>query len=238
LPAKPLVDLGGKTMVERVWSRASQCRLLDRVVVATDDERIQRAVKGFGGEAQMTSPDLPSGTDRVAAVAKVTEGEIFVNIQGDEPLMEAKMIEQAIRLVLDEGDVQVVTLAKRIETGEDLVNPAVVKVVANRQGYALYFSRSPIPYVRAVPEMLHWAQSHTFYKHIGIYVFRKTFLAQYATLRESSLEAAERLEQLRILENGFPIKVGITEYDSIAVDTQEDADRVRKILSTLGESKP
>lgn len=238
LPAKPLVDLGGKTMVERVWSRATQCRLLDRVIVATDDERIQRVVKAFGGEVQMTSADLPSGTDRVAQVAKLTEGEIFVNIQGDEPLMEPQMMEEAVRLLLDDQGVQIATLAKRIESGEDLVNPATVKVVMNRQGYALYFSRSAIPHVRAIPEMHEWVQSHDFYKHIGIYVFRKEFLARYATLGESSLEAAERLEQLRILENGFPIKVGITQFDSIPVDTPQDANRVREILARLGEGNP
>lgn len=230
LPAKPLIDLAGKTMVERVYGQARQCRVLDQVIVATDDERILRAVRAFGGEVVMTSPDLASGTDRVAAVAGLVEGDVFVNIQGDEPLMAPQMMEQAVRLVLDQPGVAVATLAKRILQWEDLANPGTVKVVMNREGNALYFSRSPIPHVRDESDMRRWLDSHAFYKHIGIYVFRKEFLRRYPSLGESSLEAAERLEQLRILDHGYPIKVGITDFDSIPVDTAEDAEKVRKIL--------
>lgn len=235
LPAKPLIDLAGKTMVERVYAQARQCRLLGRVVVATDDDRIVRAVKAFGGEVLMTSPELASGTDRVAAVARMIEGEIFVNIQGDEPLMPSAMIEQAVRVVLEDPEATVGTLAKRMMQGEDLANPATVKVVLNRKGYALYFSRSPIPHVRGELDLRRWLGSHAFYKHIGIYVFRREFLSHYSALGESTLENAEKLEQLRILDHGYSIKVGITEYDSVPVDTAEDAEKVRRILSVSKE---
>lgn len=231
LPAKPLIDLAGKTMVERVYGQARQCRLLSRVVVATDDERIVRAVRAFGGDVLMTSPELASGTDRVAAVARSIEGEIFVNIQGDEPLMPSAMIEQAVRVVLEDPEALVGTLAKRMTQGEDLANPATVKVVLNRRGYALYFSRSPIPHVRGESDIRRWLGSHAFYKHIGIYVFRREFLSRYSALGESTLESVEKLEQLRILDHGYSIKVGITEHDSVPVDTAEDAEKVRKILS-------
>jgi 3-deoxy-manno-octulosonate cytidylyltransferase (CMP-KDO synthetase) len=237
LPAKPLLDLGGKTMVERVYRRASQCRLFERVIVATDDERIVRAVEGFGGEVLMTPTDLASGTDRVAEVARFSQGEIFVNVQGDEPLMEPRMMEQAVRLVLEDQAVSVATLAKRINTGEELANPGTVKVVMNSNGFALYFSRSPIPHLRGESDVRRWPESHAYYKHIGIYVFRKEFLEVYSSLGESSLERAERLEQLRILEQGTPIKVGITEFDSIPVDTLEDAEKVRSILARLEEAR-
>jgi len=236
LPAKPLIDLAGKTMVERVYAQARKCRLLSRVVVATDDERIVRVVKAFGGEVLLTSPELGSGTDRVAAVARTLEGDIFVNIQGDEPLMESAMMEQAIRVVLDDPEAMVGTLAKRMTQGEDLANPATVKVVLNRKGYALYFSRSPIPHVRGESDLRRWLGSHAFYKHIGIYVFRREFLSRYSTLGESTLENAEKLEQLRILDHGYSIKVGITEYDSVPVDTAEDAEKVRRILAGSKES--
>ncbi len=234
LPAKPLVDLAGKPMVQRVYERARQCPLFDSVVVATDDERILRAVEKFGGKAIMTSADLASGTDRVAQVAQSIDGEVFVNVQGDEPLMEPEMMSQAVRLVLDNPGVSVATLAKQIHTSEELLNPGTVKVVVDRKGFALYFSRSPIPFVRGEANQERWPVQHDFYKHIGIYVFRKEFLGVYTTLGESTLETAERLEQLRILENGYPIKVGITQFDSIPVDTPDDAERVRKILSTSG----
>jgi 3-deoxy-manno-octulosonate cytidylyltransferase (CMP-KDO synthetase) len=231
LPAKPLIDLLGKTMVQRVYEQARACRVLDRVIVATDDERIAQVIRSFGGEVMMTSSDITSGTDRVRAVAQLTEGDVFVNIQGDEPLMEPAVMEQAVRLVLDDRSVDVGTLAKRITDAEDLANPATVKVVMNRVGFALYFSRSAIPHLRGEPDLRRWFSSHAFYKHIGIYVFRRGFLSLYSSLAESTLENAERLEQLRILDHGYAIKVGITERDSVPVDTPEDVERVRTILS-------
>ncbi len=230
LPAKPLLDLLGKTMVQRVYEQAKQSRTLHRVVVATDDERIARVVREFGGEVVVTPPEIKSGSDRVAAVAARDDGDIFLNIQGDEPLIAPEMIDQAARILIDDAQAHVGTLAKRITSVEELLNPSVVKVVVDKNSYALYFSRSIIPFVRDEAEPAKWLTKRTFYKHIGLYVFRKEFLLGFAKMPESGLEQAERLEQLRILENGFRIKVGFTEYDSIPIDTTADVERVESIL--------
>jgi 3-deoxy-manno-octulosonate cytidylyltransferase (CMP-KDO synthetase) len=236
LPAKPLVDLLGKPMVQRVYEQAKKARLLDRVVVATDDTRIEKCVRSFGGDVILTSPDIQSGSDRVAAVASQVDGGIFVNIQGDEPLIAPEMIDQAVRLLLEDMSIHVGTLVKKIDAAADLTNPNVVKVVLNHFMHALYFSRSPIPYIRDEADTAKWLEVHTFYKHIGLYVFRREFLMQYAHLPASRLEKAEKLEQLRILEAGTIIKTGITKFDSIPIDTQEDVERVITILqqSTSG----
>lgn len=230
LPAKPLIDLLGKPMVQRVYERAQSARSLTRVIVATDDERIEAAVKRFGGEAFLTSQNIASGSDRVAAVAAQVEGDIFVNIQGDEPLMAPEMIDQAVQLLLDDPAVPVGTLQKKIATVQELCNPHVVKVVCSHTGTALYFSRAAIPFVRDEADAAAWISRHTFYKHIGLYVFRKEFLMQYGRLPSSALEQAERLEQLRILDAGYQMKVGTTTCDSISVDTPEDAERVVQLL--------
>lgn len=230
LPAKPLVDLLGKTMVQRVYEQAKKAALLNQVVVATDDKRIADVVKLFGGEVVITDPKIKSGSDRVAAVAEQLQGDIFVNVQGDEPLIAPEMIDAAVQVVLDDEQADVGTLVKKIEIEQELINPSIVKVVVGGDQYALYFSRSVIPWIRDSLNPLDWLKHHTFYKHIGLYVFRKDFLLKYSAMPESSLEKAERLEQLRILENGFRIKVGITQYDSIPIDTQEDVDRVLEIL--------
>ena len=236
LPAKPLVDLLGKPMVQRVYEQAKKARLLDRVVVATDDTRIEKCVRSFGGDVILTSPDIQSGSDRVAAVASQVDGGIFVNIQGDEPLIAPEMIDQAVRLLLEDMSIHVGTLVKKIDAAADLTNPNVVKVVLNHFMHALYFSRSPIPYIRDEADTAKWLEMHTFYKHIGLYVFRREFLIQYAHLPVSLLEKAEKLEQLRVLEAGSIIKTGITKFDSIPIDTQEDVERVITILqqSTSG----
>jgi 3-deoxy-manno-octulosonate cytidylyltransferase (CMP-KDO synthetase) len=236
LPAKPLVDLLGKPMVQRVYEQAKKARLLDRVVVATDDTRIEKCVRSFGGDVILTSPDIQSGSDRVAAVASQVDGGIFVNIQGDEPLIAPEMIDQAVRLLLEDMSIHVGTLVKKIDAAADLTNPNVVKVVLNHFMHALYFSRSPIPYIRDEADTAKWLEVHTFYKHIGLYVFRREFLMQYAHLPASHLEKAEKLEQLRVLEAGSVIKTGITKFDSIPIDTQEDVERVIIILqqSTSG----
>lgn len=230
LPAKALVDLLGKPMVQRVYEQAVKARLLNRVVVATDDGRIADAVRRFGGETVMTSPDIKSGSDRVAAVAAKIKGDIFVNVQGDEPLIAPQMIDEAVRVVLKDKNAIVGTLVKRIESAEELENPGVVKVVVSKDGYGLYFSRSAIPHVRDEADASKWLGHQHFYKHFGIYVFRRNFLLKFAKMKPTQLEKSEKLEQLRILENGYRIKVGITKYDSIPVDTQEDADRVISLL--------
>ena len=230
LPAKPLVDLLGKPMMQRVYEQAKKARLLDRVVVATDDARIEKCVRTFGGDVILTSPDIQSGSDRVAAVASQVDGSIFVNIQGDEPLIAPEMIDQAVRLLLEDALIHVGTLVKKIDTTADLMNPNIVKVVLNHHMHALYFSRSPIPYIRDEADTAKWLEMHTFYKHIGLYVFRREFLMQYAHMPASQLEKAEKLEQLRILEAGTIIKTGITKFDSIPIDTREDVERVITIL--------
>jgi 3-deoxy-manno-octulosonate cytidylyltransferase (CMP-KDO synthetase) len=231
LPAKPLVDLLGKPMVQRVYEQVGKATLPTRVIVATDDRRIASVVRKFGGEVVMTSPDIKSGSDRVAAVAREVEGDLFVNVQGDEPLLVPEMIDQAVRVVLDDPLTEVGTLVKKIGSEEELLNPGIVKVTFDSRGTALYFSRSVIPFVRDVADQSQWLRHHTFYKHIGIYVFRKEFLLKYSTMPESGLERVERLEQLRILEGGFKIKVGITQYDSVPIDTREDVQRVLALLS-------
>ena len=230
LPAKPLVDLLGKPMIERVYEQASKARLLDQVVVATDDARIEMVVKKFGGDVMLTAPGIRSGSDRVAAVAEKMQGDIFVNIQGDEPLIVPEMIDEAVQVLLDDPAVPVGTLAKKIESTDELFNPGVVKVALAENRFALYFSRSVIPFLRDIPDQREWLRHATFYKHIGIYVFRADFLKTYAGLKESRLEIAEKLEQLRVLEGGYRIKVGITRFDSVPVDTAEDVDRVVQLL--------
>jgi 3-deoxy-manno-octulosonate cytidylyltransferase (CMP-KDO synthetase) len=238
LPSKPLVDLLGKPMVQRVYEQAQQSRLLHEVVVATDDDRIAGAVKAFGGQVVMTSAEIRSGSDRMAAVAEQLRGDIFVNVQGDEPLMNPTMIDQGVQALLDDPQAQIATLAKKIESAEELANPDVVKVVFDGNSYALYFSRSPIPHVRANNDTRTWPGRHTFYKHIGLYVFRRESLLKFSKIPESSLEKAEKLEQLRALEAGMKIKVGLTEFDSVSVDTQADVDRVVQMLKKKESSVP
>jgi 3-deoxy-manno-octulosonate cytidylyltransferase (CMP-KDO synthetase) len=230
LPAKPLVDLCGKPMVQRVYEQAKKSQLLDRVVVATDDARIEETVRQFGGDVMLTSQEIASGSDRVAAVALQMAGDIFVNIQGDEPLIAPEMIDQGVQLLIDDTSAPVGTLVKTISSQEELFNPNVVKVVLSHDRYALYFSRSTVPYIRGEADEKQWLKLYTFYKHIGLYVFRRKFLVQYAQLPVSNLEKAEKLEQLRILEAGYKIKAGITTYDSIPIDTPEDVTRVVAIL--------
>lgn len=232
LPGKPLIDLLGKPMIQRVYDQVRQAGLPSQVIVATDDERIASVVKGFGGDVVMTSPAIKSGSDRVAAVAKEVPGDIFVNVQGDEPLIAPEMIDEAVRVIADDATAVAGTLVKKIESEEELFNPGIVKVVVSETEYALYFSRSPIPFLRDVTDKSKWLQHHTYYKHIGMYVFRKDFLRSYSSMPESLLEQAEKLEQLRILEHGCAMKVGITRYESIPIDTEEDVRRVIKLLQT------
>lgn len=218
-------------MIQRVYEQAKKSKLLTRVIVATDHEAIVQAVTSFGGEVMLTSPMLKSGSDRVAAVAKeIADAGIVVNIQGDEPLIVPEMIDEAIQPLIDDATAQVGTLIKKIETSDELFNPNIVKVVIDASNTALYFSRSPIPYIRDSSGGVHWLQHHTFYKHIGLYVYRRNLVLEFSSWRESLLEQAEKLEQLRLLEHGIKIKTALTEFDSIPVDTLEDAERVRRII--------
>jgi len=226
-------------MIMHVVQRASRARSVSRVIVATDDERIVDAVHKHGGEARMTSPELTSGTDRVAEVAASLAEEFIVNVQGDEPLIEPSTIDAAIQPLLDDetGLVQVSSTSEPITEIEDVFNPNVVKVVSDSFGYALYFSRSPIPCVR-VPDdftLEEWLRANPnllsiYRKHSGLYAFTADFLERFAGMQPSPLESAEQLEQLRALERGFDIRIAPVEHRSIGVDTEQDYERVKRLI--------
>jgi 3-deoxy-manno-octulosonate cytidylyltransferase (CMP-KDO synthetase) len=229
-PGKALASLAGKTLLQHVFDRASEARYLTQVVIATDDHRIAEAARSFRAPVRMTRADHISGTDRVAEVASADNAELIVNIQGDEPLIDPAAIDAAILAMLDDFTRPMGTLKKRIENPEEIFNPNVVKVVTDLDGRAIYFSRSPVPFV---PDASRPPAAHplTLYKHIGLYVYRRDFLLGYPALPVGPLERAERLEQLRALENGHSIRVVETEYESFGVDTPEDLDRVANLFS-------
>jgi 3-deoxy-manno-octulosonate cytidylyltransferase (CMP-KDO synthetase) len=218
-------------MVQHVYERAKMSRYVDDVVVATDDERIESAVREFGGRVRMTRSDHPSGTDRLAEVASSEAATLYVNIQGDEPLIDPEAIDAAILSVLEEDSIPMGTLKKRIYDPAEISNPNVVKVVTNLRNEAIYFSRSPIPFEREGRSGL-----PLYSKHIGLYVYRREFLLNYPDLPIGPLEIAERLEQLRALENGFPIRVMETDYESLGVDTPEDLARVNQLFASVADS--
>lgn len=211
-------------MLQHVWERASQARYLTSLVIATDDERIRDAAREFSGRVVMTRSDHLSGTDRVAEAASASNASIVVNIQGDEPMIDPTAIDVAILGLVENEDTPMATLKKRIERSSDINDPNVVKVVTDGRGMAIYFSRLPIPFLRESGERV------PYFKHIGLYVYRRDFLLGYPDLPIGPLERAEQLEQLRALENGFKIHVGETEYDSFGVDTPEDCERVSEIF--------
>lgn len=233
-PGKPLALLGGKPVIRRVWEQAR--KVLDEVAVATDDERIARAVEEFGGRAVMTSPDHRSGTDRCREAFDRLGGEydVVINIQGDEPFIRPEQIESLCRC-FDNPDTDIATLVRPFapEDGwEALANPNSPKVVVDSSMRALYFSRSVVPYLRGV-EPSEWLSRHTFYRHIGMYGFRAAALLAVTDLKPSQLERAESLEQLRWLENGFRIGVGLTEADTVGIDTPADLERAERFLQTI-----
>ena len=232
LPGKPLADINGKPMIQHVVERARMARLVNDVIVATDDQRILDAVQAFGGTAVMTPADCPSGSDRIALVARGLEGtEIIVNVQGDEPVIPPSMIDEAVAPLLADASVPVGTLVTRLRTTEEYLDPNTVKAVLDRRGRCLYFSRSPVPYGRdRTPAAL--LERCPVYRHIGMYVYRRDFLLQYAALEQTPLEQAEKLEQLRILEHGYTIHAAVTDGESTAVDTPADLDRVRVLMNT------
>jgi 3-deoxy-manno-octulosonate cytidylyltransferase (CMP-KDO synthetase) len=226
-PGKPLVDIGGKPMIQRVYERAS--KVLDEVLVATDDERIVLAVKSFGGNVVMTSESHTSGTDRCAEALEcwekknALEYDIVINVQGDEPFIRSEQIE-ALKNCFNESSVQIATLIRPIEDYAIIIDPNRPKVVVGAAGSALYFSRSPIPYIRnRKPEQ--WLTAHTYYQHLGVYAYRSDVLREITKLQPSKLEMAESLEQLRWLENGYRIQTAITPYDSFGIDTPDDLER-------------
>lgn len=218
-PGKPLVSLMGKPMIQHVYERASACPAVREVIVATDDERIQAAVERFGGRTVLTADPYRTGTDRVAAIARRHPGEYFVDLQGDEIILNPALLSDVIRPCLAEG-AEMGTLKRRLERVEELTNPAVVKVVTDAEGYALYFSRAPIPMVRdtatpAIDPRLHFV-------HLGLYIYRKDVLMRLTSLPTGALEDAEKLEQLRALEHGIRIRVWETVHPSLRIDTPED----------------
>jgi len=230
-PGKALAIVAGKPMLQHVYERAAQSHYLSGLMVATDDERIASAVREFGGRVRMTSADHPTGTDRLAEVASAEEAALYVNIQGDEPLIDPDAVDAAILSVLHDENIFMGTLKKKIDDPSEIDNPNIVKVVTNLLEDAIYFSRYPIPYERdGASEKL------THFKHIGLYVYRREFLLHYPDLNIGPLEQAERLEQLRALENGYRIRVNKTEYESIGVDTPEDLQRVNHLFQASAGS--
>lgn len=232
LPGKALKSILGKPMIQRVYERSKQARILDLVCVATDDERIVRVVEGFGGRVIMTSPDHPSGTDRLAEAVQSLEVEVVVNIQGDQPFIDPVMIEEVVEPLLDDESINMSTLMHPISSPEDLQDTGAVKVVVDRAGFALYFSRSLIPYRRT-------AEPHHVYEHVGLYAYRREFLLKIAELPPTLLEKVEALEQLRVLEHGYRIRVAATrcrdnEFSGFSVDTSADLVRAEAMLRERG----
>jgi 3-deoxy-manno-octulosonate cytidylyltransferase (CMP-KDO synthetase) len=226
LPGKPLVSLAGQPMIQRVYERAKAAETVHEVIVATDDERIMDAVKAFGGQARMTRPDHRTGTERVAEVAAHVEGDVFVNVQGDEPLLDPAAVDTAVEALLEDEQTAVSTVATPIKSTADIMDPNVVKVVLDFDENALYFSRAPIPWVRDIKSGIQVRHM----KHLGLYVFRRDALLEYPTLPQGELEKIEQLEQLRWMENGTKIRVAEVEHDAVSVDVPEDVARVEKLL--------
>ena len=243
---KALAEILGKPMIQWVYEGVSQSRLIEKVIVATDDQRIMEAVKRFGGNASMTSPDHATGSDRVAELARRLRAEIIVNVQGDEPLLRGLIVDKAIRPLLKDPSLSLSTLMTRIEEVKDWLNPNVAKVVVDQKGFALYFSRSPIPFPRGlnVEKLLACSSRgknplpHRAFKHIGVYVYRREFLLHYSRMKHTPLEKLEKLEQLRALESGFPIKLIPVDYEPLSVDTPEDLRAVINYLLTAPAVRP
>ncbi len=231
---KALADILGKPMVQHVYERTAKATLVSEVIVATDDERIAAAVRAFGGRVEMTDKGHETGTDRLAEVAARLDSDIIVNVQGDEPLIEPIMIDDAIRPFTEDPEILMGTLKSRIKNLHDFLSPNVVKVVTDWQGFALYFSRSPLPNFRDkwndLKDEKFASGKLLCYKHVGLYVYRREFLLKYSRMSPTFLELAEKLEQLRVLENGHRIKVVETEHETVGVDTPAD---LQKVLERL-----
>jgi 3-deoxy-manno-octulosonate cytidylyltransferase (CMP-KDO synthetase) len=226
LPGKPLVPLAGKPMVQHVYERTKLASTVNRVIVATDDRRIIDAVRAFGGEARMTRADHRTGTERIAEVAAHETGDVFVNVQGDEPLIDPAAIDTAVQALLEGEPAQIATVATPIRVTADIMDPNIVKTVLDFDENALYFSRAPIPWVRDTQHKVHVK----YWKHLGLYVFQRDALLEYPTLPQGELERIEQLEQLRWLENGWKIRVAEVEHDAVSVDVAEDVVRVEKLI--------
>jgi len=227
-PGKPLVDIAGKSMIQRVYEQAKKCASLTEVIVATDDDRIYDHVLNFGGVAVMTASDHQSGTDRCAEVAlQHPQYNVIINIQGDEPYIDPEQITK-VAACFSSADVQLATLIKKVASFDELNNPNSPKVIINKLAEAIYFSRTPLPYLRG-HEYKDWLNHYTYFKHIGIYGYRADVLQHVTKLPVSSLEKAESLEQLRWIENGYRIKVAETELETHAIDIPEDLEKLLKL---------
>ena len=227
-PGKPLAMLGGRTVIQRVYEQAAA--VLEEAYVATDDERIFKAVEEFGGRVVMTRQDHKSGTDRIEEAAEKigTQADVIINIQGDEPFIQKSQIE-TLKSLFENSDTQIGTLGKKFESIEAATNPNSPKIVTDKNGFALYFSRSVIPYIRG-KEQAEWLQHFPFLKHLGLYAYRRDVLRQITQLPQSPLEMAESLEQLRWLENGYRIRVGLTDMETVGIDTPDDLRRAEEFL--------
>lgn len=235
LPGKPLIDLAGKPLIQRVYEQVKKARLVTEVIVATDDERIKQAVSEFGGDCRMTNAKHETGTDRIAEVARFIDSEIIVNVQGDEPFISPDVIDSAVEPLLSDSALEMSTTCEPLVDPQDLLNPNVVKVVTDAQGYALYFSRAPIPfprdaYISTGSLETAYLQSGHFRRHTGLYVYRRNFLLKYADWPRSPLEQIESLEQLRALERGVKIRVVESKESSLGIDTPKD---LKKALERL-----
>lgn len=222
LPGKPLLEIGGKPLIQWVYERASESHYADKVIVATDDERIYSAARSFGAHVVMTSSDCKSGTDRVCEAVRGQEGDIIVNLQGDEPFMRSDMIDTLFSAI-EKEDIEMATLCSPLTDEKEYNDPNTVKVVLDKNGYALYFSRSPIPFIRG-------QKKAPLCKHVGIYGFARYFLETFVALGKSRLEETESLEQLRALENGYRIKVVTTQYEGFGIDTEDDYEHARRLF--------
>jgi 3-deoxy-manno-octulosonate cytidylyltransferase (CMP-KDO synthetase) len=236
LPGKPLLEIGGKPMIQWVFERAQEASLVEKIVVATDDERIMKVVQQFGGDVVLTPRDISTGTDRVAFVARDLKMDIVVNIQGDEPFVDPGDIDRVANILIAH-DAVMGTLVKCIQDGEELGNPNIVKVVVNKNQEALYFSRSPIPFSRDHTTFTQWMKNQHYFKHIGIYSYRNDFLHQYTQWQPTPLEQVEKLEQLRALEMGYTIRVDETTHETVSIDTPEDLEKAREIWTTFESKK-
>ena len=227
-PGKVIASLGGKPLVVHTYERTIPAKCISRAIIATDDERVVEALAPYDIEVVMTSADHPSGTDRIAEIARTSTADIIVNVQGDEPMLDPDTIDIAVEALLDDPKLNMATAKHAITNPDDITDPNVVKVICDARDRALYFSRSPIPYIRDLSEQ---DDEHVVYwQHIGLYVFRRSFLLDYADMAATPLEGLEKLEQLRALENGHDIAVVETKFKSIGVDTPEDLERVRQLL--------
>ncbi len=238
LVGKPLADIGGKPMIQHTWEQAKKSKLINEIYIAVDDQKVYDVVSSFGAKAVLTTSEFQSGSDRIAWVTqKLPDADVIVNIQGDEPFISGKMIDEAVEPFLFDKSVEVSTLVKKITDIKELKSPSVPKVVFDYNNYALYFSRSIIPFVRDANSTIEMFHSADFYKHIGLYVYKRKVLLQFTSWEQTDLEKIEKLEQLRLIEHGVKIKVVETEYESFSIDTPEDLQKARKYYQKMNEQK-